>query len=290
MTAFKTKWLDWTPEATPEEPPKANNVSFGSGSPRRIQPRVGLNKQTNTDKQTNVITDYSPKRVSVGKGLYTHRGGTDKAANNQGWDPADSRQTDDEKYGEICGIRYNRSRGDWDPEMTRLIEWFLATPPPTEPFEMNPAVTIIHAGRYWEYLRGDIAAGPGRQRSYMGAFEEDLRRLYELFGPGSNHATVDGEASAGQRGDEEPVDEPLVELPEEPPDEPDHFVDVTEALRGGETEVEDGELVVDDELPAEPPDEPGLGTPPTYDELPEEPPDDLWEEDVNPFDHEEEEQ
>ena len=99
-------------------------------------------------------------------------------------DKADSIiQTDDEKYGNICGIKYNRTRGDWSPEMVRLIEWFLATPLPTEPFEMNSAVTIIHAGRYWEYLRGDIAAGPGRQRSYMGAFEEDLRRLYELFGP-----------------------------------------------------------------------------------------------------------
>lgn len=70
----------------------------------------------------------------------------------------------------------------WDPETRRLIEWFLSTPPPSEPFELERAVFISHPDRYWDYLRGDIAAGPGRGRSYYGAFEANLRRLYQLFG------------------------------------------------------------------------------------------------------------
>ena len=76
----------------------------------------------------------------------------------------------------------------WDTETHRLIEWFLATEPPAEPFELMRGVTIAHPGKCWEYLRQDIAAGPGRGRSYYGAFEGNLRRLYELFGPGRYRA------------------------------------------------------------------------------------------------------
>ena len=72
----------------------------------------------------------------------------------------------------------------WDPETAVLIEWFLGTEPPTAPFELERAVFISHPDRYWEYLRGDIAVGPGCGRSYSGAFEANLRRLYRLFGPG----------------------------------------------------------------------------------------------------------
>ena len=71
----------------------------------------------------------------------------------------------------------------WDPEMTRLIGWFLATEPPARPFKLAPGVTVIHPGRCWECLRGDISTGPGKARAYTGALQTDLRRLHELFGP-----------------------------------------------------------------------------------------------------------
>ncbi len=69
----------------------------------------------------------------------------------------------------------------WGTETADLITWFEATPPPSEPFRLRPGVAITDPARYWEYLRGDIAAGPNRARAYMGAFQADLRRLYGLF-------------------------------------------------------------------------------------------------------------
>ena len=49
--------------------------------------------------------------------------------------------------------RWLPTRRRWwggDPEMTRLIGWFLATEPPARPFKLAPGVTVIHPGRCWE--------------------------------------------------------------------------------------------------------------------------------------------
>ena len=69
----------------------------------------------------------------------------------------------------------------WDAETAWLIEWFNRTPPPAEPFELYHAVTVLRPDRFWESLKGDIAAGPDKARAYTGAFQKDLRRLAELF-------------------------------------------------------------------------------------------------------------
>ena len=70
----------------------------------------------------------------------------------------------------------------WNPDTAALIEWFLNTAPPESPFELQQAVTIVRPAHYWEYLKGDIAAGPNRARSKTGALQDDLRRLHQLFG------------------------------------------------------------------------------------------------------------
>ena len=70
----------------------------------------------------------------------------------------------------------------WDAETAALIEWFQKTPPPAEPFELYQGVTVLRPDRFWEYLKGDIAGGPGMGRGRMGAFQKDLRRLAQLFG------------------------------------------------------------------------------------------------------------
>ncbi len=70
----------------------------------------------------------------------------------------------------------------WDAETARLIEWFMRTEPPAEPFPLYPHLTIIAPGRWWQAIKRDIAAGPGVARAMYGALQNDLKRLAELFG------------------------------------------------------------------------------------------------------------
>ena len=70
----------------------------------------------------------------------------------------------------------------WDAETAVLVDWFLKTPPPVEPFELYQGVTVLRPDKFWGSLNGDIAAGPGKARAYTETFQKDLRRLAELFG------------------------------------------------------------------------------------------------------------
>ncbi len=70
----------------------------------------------------------------------------------------------------------------WDPEIARLIKWFLNTLPPPEPFILYQGVRVSRPLDFWQSLKGDIAGGPGMARARLGAFQKDLRRLAQLFG------------------------------------------------------------------------------------------------------------
>ena len=84
--------------------------------------------------------------------------------------------------------RTDKSPSGWDEETIARINWFSKTPPPAEPFQLYPNVWIARPARYWQALRADIAAGPGKARACTGAFQKDLRRLAELFGgPAPSH-------------------------------------------------------------------------------------------------------
>ena len=82
---------------------------------------------------------------------------------------------------ETPGVRTAKTAKRWDPGTATLIKWFLDTTPPAQPFELQQAVVIARPGKYWEYLRQDIAAGPQRARGKTGAFQENLRQLYRIF-------------------------------------------------------------------------------------------------------------
>ena len=82
---------------------------------------------------------------------------------------------------------------EWDAETAKLIDWFERTPPPSEPFELCRGVTVLRPETLWAYLRRDIAAGPGRGRAYYGAFQADLKRLFELFGHGQDEPASKGQ-------------------------------------------------------------------------------------------------
>ena len=146
MAIFRSRWADWIPAETPR-----------------------------------VRTDKSAKRVSgAGKGAF----GTFDTSLPRRLEDKSNEGTNAEIEVEIPSAGTFDPPPDpaWDPETATLIKWFLKTPPPPEPFELHPGVTVVHPVHFWEYLRSDIAAGPGKARAYTGAFQKDLRRLAELFG------------------------------------------------------------------------------------------------------------
>jgi hypothetical protein len=69
----------------------------------------------------------------------------------------------------------------WDGFTREIIDWFLETAPPSEPFELSPGVTIADPSRWWAAIRSDIFAGPHGPRARYGAVQGDLRRLAGLF-------------------------------------------------------------------------------------------------------------
>ena len=78
----------------------------------------------------------------------------------------------------------------WGAEIAALIEWFLRTPPPPEPFKLYQGVTVLRPGKFWKSLKGDIAAGPGKARACTGALQKDLRTLALLFGATTSSSTT----------------------------------------------------------------------------------------------------
>lgn len=64
---------------------------------------------------------------------------------------------------------------DWTPGAVKAIEWFLTTEPPSEPFQLQPGVTIMNPALYWTSLQMDIKQGPGGPRA--GAVIYDIDKL-----------------------------------------------------------------------------------------------------------------
>jgi hypothetical protein len=178
MTMFQPKWRDWTPEPPVQPPQEGNSGTFGTESGRGAQtPTRGVLIQQQQHQQTNVSNDFLDKGAPADVGLHTHTYRGAKGAKNK-----------DTEGGEEAPQRSLPSP-TWDAETAALIEWFNRTPPPSKPFELHQGVTVVRPAHFWEYLKGDIAAGPSVARAYMGTFQKDLRRLAVLFG---GPATVGG--------------------------------------------------------------------------------------------------
>ena len=171
MTAFKPKWRDWEAKTLPLQTDKADKdpfAGFAGSLPKRIQQNITEKRENsgNTLYQQASKTSKSPKSVVSVKSVST---GTE---------------------------------ADWDAETAGIIEWFKATSPPSEPFELFPHVQVIHPGRWWQTLKADIAAGPRGPRARYGALQEDLKRLAEILdGPRPDTANViPGPGSARKPG------------------------------------------------------------------------------------------
>ena len=177
MTMFQPKWHDWTPEPPVHPPQEGNSGTFGTETGRgpQISTRE-LIQQQQQQQQSNVNTDFLDKRAPTDVDLDTRTRQGAKSAINK-----------DMEGGEQAR-RCPSISPAWGDEIAALISWFLGTPPPTKPFELYQGVTVMRPVHFWEYLKSDIATGPGKARACTGAFQKDLRRLAELFGrpPGAD--------------------------------------------------------------------------------------------------------
>ncbi len=169
MTMFQPKWRDWTPEPPAHPPQEGNSGTFGTETGRGPQtyPRELIQQQQ--QQQTNVSNDFLDKGAPTDVGLHTHTYRGAKGAKNK-----------DMEGGEEAPRRSLPSPA-WGTEIAALVEWFLRTPAPPEPFELYRGVTVLRPDRFWESLKGDIAGGPAVGRARSGALQKDLRRLAELF-------------------------------------------------------------------------------------------------------------
>ena len=70
----------------------------------------------------------------------------------------------------------------WDEETSVLVDWFLETDLPEEPFRLKRGVEVGQPRKFYEVLKNDIAQGVDGARARTGALQEDLRCLFDLFG------------------------------------------------------------------------------------------------------------
>ena len=76
----------------------------------------------------------------------------------------------------------NKQETEWKKEDKVLIEWLLAQQElPETPFILEQAVTILSPIKFYEYLKGDIAAGANGCRAKTGALQSDLKKLKQLM-------------------------------------------------------------------------------------------------------------
>ncbi len=107
MATFRSRWADWIPAETPR-----------------------------------IRTDKSAKRVSgAGKGAF----GTFGTSLPRRLEDKSDEGANAEIEVEIpsAGTFAPPPSPAWDPETATLIEWFLTTPPPAEPFELYQGVTVL---------------------------------------------------------------------------------------------------------------------------------------------------
>ena len=186
MTEFTSKWLTWEPPET---------LKVGTDKSAKSPPATLETSRVRTDK-----TDRSPFG-SFGSAYSTHSQGNvaalgevanEEPAGSIGQDADSAISADSPSPGasrptpETPRVDTAKTDKRWDPETAALIQWFLGTEPPTGPFRLQQAVYIARPDKYWEYLKGDIAAGPSRARGRTGALRDDLQRLYRIFHDGKD--------------------------------------------------------------------------------------------------------
>ena len=182
MTVFKSKWADWEPKTpTPrtDKTAKRASVSFVSSSPTRIRgQKFNSDREENTPDALTPRTDKTDRRGDGDLDAFEERAGILQ------FDGEFTREEAERRAAAELGAdeKPNSRPPAWDTETARLVDWFLGTEPPSEPFALYPHVHVARPEGYWHGMRANLRLGPGGPRARWGALQKDLRRLAELFG------------------------------------------------------------------------------------------------------------
>ena len=65
----------------------------------------------------------------------------------------------------------------WPPELQSLINWFISTDPPPEPFYLQDHLHVRDPAKFFGMLRHEVEVGPRGPRARTGALQSDLRNL-----------------------------------------------------------------------------------------------------------------
>lgn len=79
--------------------------------------------------------------------------------------------------------------GSWSPELARIINWLEQAELPGS-FQLNRTVRVTDGEAFRRGLLDEVAAGPNGPRTHFGALQADLRKVYQLFGPGAAGSEV----------------------------------------------------------------------------------------------------
>jgi len=66
----------------------------------------------------------------------------------------------------------------WPAEVQTLIDWFLTSPTPEAPFQLNSCTRVVNSELFYAALQREIETGPRGPRARYGALQDDLRNLY----------------------------------------------------------------------------------------------------------------
>ena len=123
MPGFTSRWMEWESAETP--------VQRTDKTDRRGK------------KAAKGASGGSVGSSDGGLGLKTTSGGNVPPPSKTPIQQAD--KTDKRLLGSNAGAR----GGVWDAETARLIEWFMRTPPPAQPFELCQGVTVARPDIWW---------------------------------------------------------------------------------------------------------------------------------------------
>jgi len=171
MSKFESKWLSWTPF-------RRTSVSFVSSPDECLKKSEDL---ANRSKYSDVDKDNSFGNNDLGENPSSSCEETNKHP-YLATDKTDKRR-ESFPSTQIPPEITIKTRVVWDAATEAIIRWFGSTKLPINPFDLCVCVRVTNPAKFYSSLREDIGGGPNGPRARTGALQEELRLLYDQFGP-----------------------------------------------------------------------------------------------------------